>query len=392
MRIACLAFTPLAEDARVQRTASALSEAGHDVLLLARPPFPENGAYRVQPLAPLASPAMQRLSLVATQGPATVLPKLASSLYWLSPSARLALKAALSFAPDVVYCNDWLTLPVGTAVRRICGAKLVYDAHELATREHIQNWKWRLISHRAVVELEKRNIHAVDLVLTVSEGIAQALQNLYKLARKPTVLRNLPAYRAIPFREIRAPTSILFHGLIRSERGLEELIDSMPDWKLSNRLVIRGYGQQYYIDSLRDRATSRGVAHRIAFEPRVSPDRLITEAASADIGYLALPGTTEHYEYALPNKLFEYLMAGLPVMATRRAEMAAILASTGAGFLTDLTPRALAATLNGLSIDTLNEMRHAALAAAKTLSWEHEKARLTDAVGSLASTMPARER
>jgi glycogen synthase len=392
MRIACLAFTPLAEDARVQRTASALSEAGHDVLVLARPPFPENGAYRVQPLPPLASPAMQRLSLVATQGPATVLPQLASSLYWLSGAARLALKTAISFGPDVVYCNDWLTLPVGAAVRRIRGAKLVYDTHELATREHIQNWKWRLVSHRAVAVLEKRNIHAADLVLTVSEGIAKALQNLYKLARKPTVIRNLPAYRAISFREIRAPASILFHGLIRPERGLEELIDSMPDWRLCDRLVIRGYGQQYYIDSLRDRAVAKGLGHRVAFQPRVSPDRLITEAASADIGYLALPGTTEHYEYALPNKLFEYLMAGLPVMATRRAEMAAILASTGAGFLTDLAPQSLAATLNGLSVDKLNEMRRAALAAAKTLNWEHEKARLTEAVGSLASIMSGRGR
>src|SRR5262249_47674662 len=149
---------------------------------------------------------------------------------------------------------------------------------------------WRLVSQRAVLEIEKRYILSADVVLTVSEGIADALQRLYGLARKPIVIRNLPRYQAIPFRDIRAPISILFHGLIRPERGLEELIDSMGAWTLSEKLVIRGYGQRGYITSLRDRATSRGVARRVAFEPKVDPDKLVAEAASSDIGYLGLPG------------------------------------------------------------------------------------------------------
>ena len=89
---------------------------------------------------------VQRLALVATQAPGTLLPSLAPALYWLPRLRWAALSAALDFRPDILICNDWNTLPVGSAVNRRTGAKLVYDAHEFATREHIQNWKWRLVS------------------------------------------------------------------------------------------------------------------------------------------------------------------------------------------------------------------------------------------------------
>jgi glycosyltransferase involved in cell wall biosynthesis len=383
MRIASLVFTPLAEDARVRRAAEALCEAGHDVLVVARLPFPADTAYLRHQLPPVSSPVVQRFALVATQAPATLLPGLAPMLYWLPPFRREALRAVADFRPDIVICNDWNTLPVGAAINRRSGVKLVYDTHEFATREHIQNWKWRLVSHRAVREIEQLNMPYVDLVMTVSEGIAQSLYNLYELTQKPTVIRNLPSYQDIAFREIRQPLTLLFHGLIRQERGLEELIDSMPDWHFEGRLVIRGYGQDGYLAQLKQRARERGVIERVSFAPRVSPEALISEAASADIGYLALPGTTEHYEYALPNKLFEYMMAGLPIMATPRIEMATLLSATGCGFTTELDPRALAATLNGLKLEELNRMRKAALDAARSLNWQQEKRRLTAAIAAL---------
>jgi len=326
---------------------------------------------------------VQRLALVASQAPATLLPGMAPALYWLLPFRREALRAVLDFRPAVVICNDWNTLPVGAAVSRHCGAKLVYDTHEFATREHIQNWKWRLVSHRAVQEIERRNMPFVDLAMTVSDGIAQSLRSLYDLAQDPIVIRNLPAYQEIAFREIKPPMTILFHGLIRQERGLEELIDSMPHWRFEGRFVIRGYGQEAYLASLKKRARQRGVGERVIFAQRVSPERLISEAATAHIGYLALPGTTEHYEYALPNKLFEYVMAGLPVMATPRVEMATMLSSLQCGLVTELDPQSLAEALNAVQLDELNRMRRNALAAAKNLNWEEEKGRLTATIDSL---------
>jgi glycosyltransferase involved in cell wall biosynthesis len=157
----------------------------------------------------------------------------------------------------------------------------------------------------------------------------------------------------------------------------------MPHWQFEGRFLIRGHGQEAYLASLEKRARQRGVAERVAFAPRVSPERLISEAAAADIGYLALPGTTEHYEYALPNKLFEYVMAGLPVLATPRVEMATMLSSLECGFISELDPQSLANALNAVELDELNEMRRNALAAARTLNWEQEKSRLTSIIDSV---------
>jgi glycosyltransferase involved in cell wall biosynthesis len=383
MRIASLVFAPLAQDARVQRTAQALAEAGHEVMVVARPPMPPAAPYACHALAALPGGFEQRLGLVATQAPATLVPALAEPLYWLPGTRRAALAAALAFRPHIVICNDWNTLPIGAALRRRAGAKIVYDSHELATREHIQNWKWRLVSHRAVREIERAHIGAADLVMAVSEGIADTLRTLYGLPEKPLVIRNLPRYRATPFRESRPPLRVLFHGLIRQERGLEELIASMPSWSFEGGVTIRGYGNAGYLSELRGLAERYGVGARVTFAPPVAPDELVAQAATADIGYLVLPRTTEQYEFALPNKLFEYLMAGLPVLAGRSAEIVALLRATGTGFQADLEPASIAAALNGLTLDRLHAMRRAALAAAETLNWKHEKDRLVTAVASL---------
>ena len=155
---------------------------------------------------------------------------------------------------------------------------------------------------------------------------------------------------------------------------------SAPYWAFDGEIVVRGYGSQAYIEALRSRARDRGVADRLAIEPPVSPTELIRRAASADIGYLALPGVTDHYEFALPNKLFEYLMAGLPVLAAPRSEIRDTLRSVGAGIFAELHPQTLADALNAIGREDLVRMRRAALEAAKRLNWGAEQVRLAEAI------------
>jgi glycosyltransferase involved in cell wall biosynthesis len=380
IRTVILALTPLARDARVLRSAAALCEAGHEVVVIGRHPLPRQVNFHCVGLAALAGAAAQRLELVATQAPANLWPALGNRLYWLPSVRRELLARAAKIRPDIVISNDWLTLPVGRALKDRLGATLVYDSHEYATKEHVQNWKWRLVSQAAVSAIERSNIASADLVLTVSRGIAEALRSDYGLPSTPTIVRNLPSYLAADFRPPNQRRQVLFHGLIRPERGLEELIDSLPRWTFPGCLVIRGYGHESYLESLRERARNQGVADRVRFEPPTAPDELIRQAASADIGYLALPDVTAHYEYALPNKLFEYLMAGLPVLATPRREIRTILDETGAGLVADLDPTALALALNGITEDDIVRMRQSALHAAQHLNWESERQVLVQAV------------
>jgi glycosyltransferase involved in cell wall biosynthesis len=287
---------------------------------------------------------------------------------------------AIEAGPDLVYCNDWSTLPIGAAVKAETGARLVYDSHEYAAREHIQNWKWRIVSRAAVVRLEQEYISHADLIITVSDGIADGLHRDHGLRARPTVIRNLPEFVA-PVPHVSKPRrQILFHGLIRPERGLEELIDSATAWAFDGEILLRGYGSPGYLALLRARAAARGLTNRLFFAPAVAPVDLIRLAGAADVGYLALPGTTEHYEFALPNKLFEYLMAGLPVLATPRSEIRKVVEHRGIGVISELAPHALATTLNNLTDDQLLGMRRAALEASRTLNWETEQRKLVTAI------------
>jgi glycosyltransferase involved in cell wall biosynthesis len=307
-------------------------------------------------------------------------PSVSNALYWVSGVRRDALRAGESFDPDAVICNDWDTLPIGAAIKHRRNVRLVYDSHEFASVQHSQNWKWRLFCQRHVQTIEQQYIGDADLAITVSQGIAEALHKLYALRRFPTVIRNVPSYQAVTYRPGGVPLTLLFHGFIRHERGLEELIDSMPLWCFPGKLVIRGYGLPDYINALRRRSEVRGVANAVSFEPGVAPEQLVKLASTADIGCLLLPGTTHQYEFALPNKLFEYLMAGLAVLATPRREMASILAETGAGRLTNLDAHSIAQSLNLLTHEAINGMKSNAIEAAKSLNWEHEKSVFVSAV------------
>lgn len=380
IRTTVIALTPLERDARVQRTALALAEAGHEVVVVGRKPLPTATPFRSVGLSAVPTASTQRMELLVTQAPASLVAPAAHLLYWLPAARRELLARAAESRPDLVIANDWLTLPVGRVLKERGGATLVYDSHEYATKEHIQNWKWRLVSRAAVAAIERRHIGSADRVLTVSRGIAEALRDQYALPCTPAVVRNLPPFQAIAFRPPNARRQVLFHGLIRPERGLEELIDSIPFWNFAGELVIRGYGLEPYLNSLRIRGRERGVQDRIHFAPPVASDELVRQAAAADIGYLALPGVTAHYEYALPNKLFEYLMAGLPILASPRTEIRKVIEEAGAGLTVELTPRALATALNGVAADDIVRMRRAALQAAQRLNWEAERRVLVDVV------------
>jgi glycogen synthase len=367
MRIASVSFSPLLRDARVHRVAEALSEAGHSVRVVARGPSPKTVAYDAALLPAYGSPSAQRLQLIIWNFPGSLLSQAAADLYWLPSIRRSAFRSALEFKPELVICNDWSALPIGALLKKQTGCHVIYDAHEFALEEHAHDWKWRLIVQANIREIEARYIRDCDHILVVSEGISDALSDEYQLRERPTVLRNVPNYQPGWPDFLSSPTTVLFHGLLRSERGLEELIRALPLWKGDGRLVLRGYGHDEYLGRLRRLAMGLGVGSRLSIEPPESPCALVAAASKAHIGYLALPPVNKHYEYALPNKLFEYLMAGLPILATPRQEIHKVLQNIGAGVFCELDPKDLSDTLNQLSSSELIEKSAAAVRARETL-------------------------
>jgi glycosyltransferase involved in cell wall biosynthesis len=114
----------------------------------------------------------------------------------------------------------------------------------------------------------------------------------------------------------------------------------------------------------------------VTFEPPVPPGLVVARAAEADLGLCVLPDTSRHNRFALPNKLFEYLVAGLGVVASPLPDMAELVESTGCGILAAAEPAAIAAALRGLDPAAVDRLKRHSLAAAKGLNWAQESRKL----------------
>ncbi|QFU15072.1 glycosyltransferase [Microvirga thermotolerans] len=377
MRIAVVDFHSLANDSRVLRTAEALHRAGHQVLLVGYGPAPAGVSYRVALLPDLPSPFAIRAGILLRQAPANLLPASAHLLYWLHEGRRAARRILRGFRPEAVHANDWTTLPLALDAKARFGARIVYDSHEMAIAEYEHSLKWRLAALAHVRRIEGRGIRAADAVITVSPGIAEALAEAYPGLPRPAVIRNVPDAPLAPFRPVGERIGVLFHGLMRSNRGLEAILDSLPRWRDEFRLTLRGPAAPAYRAALEARAAALGVAHRVRFEPAVAPHEVVPRAAEADIGLCILPDSSRHNRFALPNKLFEYLAAGLAVVTSPLPDMAEIVTRHGCGALAADDAEAIARTVNGFDRPALDRMKRQALVAAEALSWNREREVLT---------------
>lgn len=244
------------------------------------------------------------------------------SQFWQRSAA-----AAKAWQPDVCHGHDLNVMPGAARVARRTGAKLVYDTHEL-WRHRNRHGELRPVARVVDAFQERRLIHRADLILTVSPSIGEWLQHRYRLRTPVTVLRNLPLQRqpleGPPLRELAGLTDeqvIMYTGRITSGRGLEEAVEALTRLPSNVVIVLLGYGDDLYVRQLRHRADRCGVRDRVRFVDPVSPDQVPAVASQADVALVAVEPVCLSYRFALPNKLFEAIQAGLPVLASDLPDM-----------------------------------------------------------------------
>lgn len=383
MKIALLCLSPLRHDSRVLRHAALLAQAGHEVRIFAQAPLPDSVPTEVTVLDGPGSNLRVRAGLALRQAPATLWPATADFLYWAS-STRFRARAALSrFAPQLVIANDWRALPLAIHIKRCCGSLVIYDSHEFASEEFGDSQLWRLLARRHVIRLENRFIRAADAVMTVSDGIASALVERYDLPVRPAVIANMPQRHDASFRPTGDVVTVLYQGVLVPRRGLEVLVSSVPLWPNGWRLVLRGPSQGGFIKQLEALAAPMG--GRVVIEPAVAPGQVVKAANQADIGVFLLADSTIHAKFALPNKIFEYIAAGLMIVSSDLPEIRKVVDGTGAGLLLkELSPSAIAAIFAQLTPEQIDGYKRRSLAAAAKLNFETEGLRLLSLVDSLA--------
>jgi len=253
--------------------------------------------------------------------------------------------------PDVIHAHHPLVL--GTAVRaarrrRAAGfpCAVVYDARENFAGIPPEE-QGHLRRHTVLVREEARYVRAAAAVITVSEPIADVLAERYALPRRPEVVLNVPVAvtpgtgpdpradgRTTVRRAAGLPDGVpllVYSGAVSAARGIDVLVDAMALLPGVHLALVTVPFPHPRTPELLARAEKAGSADRIHPLPPVTQDELLHYLSGADVAVHPMPGGSPNHDAALPNKLFEYLHAGLPLVVADAKLMAEFVRTNGVG-------------------------------------------------------------
>ncbi|MFL5751108.1 MAG: glycosyltransferase family 4 protein [Chloroflexota bacterium] len=355
-------------DSRTLRLASTLAARGHDVTILARSgeglsSDETRRSVRIRRVSASAADALPLPHLLARRlrragRPHRLARRLPLVLTRLARALRVALSAraqsraarAIATPADVIHAMAFLSLPVAHGVAARAGAPpVVYDARDIYANAANAS---RLpgIARRGLAWSERRWARRAARVVTVNDAYADVLAQRLGPPR-PLVVMNGPSRDALPdvgqrrFHERLGLSPgmrvVLYHGGFSPERGIEQLIDALALLDETAVLVLLGYGVMR--DELERRASDPVVDGRLHVLAAVPPEDLLDWVASADVAAMPIQPTTLNHGLTTPNKLFEAMAGGVPVVASDLPGMASIVLETGCGVLCDPTDPAMIA-------------------------------------------------
>lgn len=282
---------------------------------------------------------------------------------------------------DLVIAHDYHTSDVGYAIAKHYGAKFSIDVHEYAREQYSNDPQWVKREQPVITEMQDFYLRRADVVTVVCEGIANLLAQETPLQRPPVVIRNVPFKNIQAFRPVGERIKVLYHGDLSRPREIHTAIASMRLWRDDIDLVLRGSGDRAYIADLKRLAERNGVSDRVFFEDAVPFTRIVPAANTADIGFFSYSAYSPQIRFSLPNKFFEYVMAGLAVCSNAEMEeVARVVERYGIGKLSPRhTPDLIAETINSFTREEIDAFKKASLRAAEELNWEAERGRLIEA-------------
>jgi len=238
---------------------------------------------------------------------------------------------------DIIFAEEIYSLPFAVIFGKLKKAKIYYDCRELfgylaglkGKKLKQSFWKW----------IEKIFIKKVDKILVTGKMDEDFIRKEFKV-NNTIIIRNLPRYyKPVMVSDLhsnlkidKSKKIILYQGVLLKGRGIEivfEILNDLPDFVF----VIAGGGEfeNYY----KDLAVKMNLTKQVFFLGKVKQDELYKKTAAADVGIALIENLSLSYYYALPNKLFEYIMAEVPVVVSNLPQMKEVVEKNDVGFAVD---------------------------------------------------------
>ena len=368
-----VALADVSRDARTLNLAHALSASGLSVTILAAAPSPE-----YQP------PAMNGAAA----------PRL---IYWPDPGGRAVRRwwslrryaSRLSIRARLVVAMDLFALQASVSIARRTNTQLVYDMRELYFA--LGPLEGRGLKQRLLEMHERSMLRYVHRVLVSGELDADLVSNRYGLSQRPHVLLNTPPYRDVVPSDLRGLCGIesgqplaIYQGVVHHGRGLEPMFSAMA---LRQDLHLAVVGDGPAEAELRTAARAAGVEDRVHWLGSVPYEQLHALTCGADMGVCLIEPLSLSYEVALPNKVFEYMMARIPVLVSDLPALRDLVQQHPIGLLVDrsLSPQSIIAAVEQILMPTRRAEMITACAASRDLCYERQSETTVRMISDLLS-------
>lgn len=312
------------------------------------------------------------------------------------------VKLARKEQADIISGHDYKGLCVGYLAncfqRKHNRAKLIYDSHEFELYQVERSF----FSFMLVKMIEGFLIKRSDENMMVSDGIADGVKQIYKLKKRPVVVRNIPSYWKLDenkIREIREEYRshldikengkiMMYHGGIIKIRRLEQSIEPLGSVDNVGMVILGEASDTEYLQYLKRRIKKLGLENRVYFHPAVELDELCNYIAAVDFSIIIFQKNLRSLYYSLPNKFFENIQSMTPMITSDFPEMGRIIRRYNIGILADGDkPEEITRAIKKMTEDqALYETFKENLIKAKSdLCWENERNKVVDMIRKLES-------
>ncbi len=363
-RVIVSVINDLVTDQRVHKVCNTLQETGFEVLLVGR---------RLPGSMPMDKRRYEtrRMYLVFKKGP----------FFYAEFQIRLFLFLLFNKA-NLLVSNDLDTLLPNYLVSKLKRIPLVYDSHEYFTgvpelaNSPFKQKIWKTVERYIFPKLKE--------VFTVNDSIASLYEKEYGI--RPKVVRNVPPQRKVEKqlsrKDLGLPEDkkilILQGSGINIQRGAEEMVEAM---QYINNALLLIVGGGDVIDILKETVKRLGLENKVMIKGKQPYEKLMQYTANADLGLSLDKDTNINYRYSLPNKIFDYLQAGIPVLVSNLVEIRKIVEKYGVGdFIPNHNPRDIAKKVNEIfgNQELMSKWKKNCTFAARQLNWENESKVLTE--------------
>jgi glycosyltransferase involved in cell wall biosynthesis len=240
---------------------------------------------------------------------------------------------------DVYYAHELWTLESCYEASQRLNAKLFYDSHEL---ELFRNNQWSKEANKIRVSYEKKFISSADTVIAVSQGCADIIEKNYNLKKKILVIKNLPIIHKLKKSKLKLRDQLglqekkilIYTGLSSFNRGLENILYALEKLQGYHLVTVGNWDPEYYKNILKiiKNAKLEKRFHKVS---QIQSEILPCFISDADIAVIPIQPSCLSYKYCLPNKLFEAIFAGLPVLASDLPDIKKIVNDHDIGYTFD---------------------------------------------------------